>query len=113
MADFVRIRDHPGDMVRLACTKCERRGQYRKATLIVRYGPEKGAIFAVRREPDIYIGVCQPIQRRVGRPPTGARAEKAVPFPSPPLGSSRLPRTAQFPKPPWVSGLDSGGNRVI
>jgi hypothetical protein len=27
-------------MVRLACTKCERRGQYRKATLLERYGPD-------------------------------------------------------------------------
>jgi hypothetical protein len=39
--------------------------------------------------------------RNPGRP-TGARAEKAVPSPSPPLGSSCVPRTAQFPKPPWV-----------
>jgi hypothetical protein len=28
------LAEHPFDMVRLACTKCERRGQYRKATLI-------------------------------------------------------------------------------
>jgi hypothetical protein len=28
----------------LACTKCERRGQYRKATLIERYGPEKNMV---------------------------------------------------------------------
>jgi hypothetical protein len=39
-------------MVRLACTKCDRRGQYRKSTLIERYGPDKnmgaalGAMFA-------------------------------------------------------------------
>ena len=32
------------DMVRLACTKCERRGQYRKATLIARYGPDKNMV---------------------------------------------------------------------
>jgi hypothetical protein len=31
-------------MVRLACTKCERRGQYRKATLIERYGPDKNMV---------------------------------------------------------------------
>ena len=32
------LRDYPFDMVRLACTKCARRGQYRKATLIERSG---------------------------------------------------------------------------
>jgi hypothetical protein len=32
-------------MVRLACTKCERRGQYRKATLIERYGPDRNMAF--------------------------------------------------------------------
>jgi hypothetical protein len=35
---YVTLIEHPGLMVRLACTKCERRGQYRKATLIERYG---------------------------------------------------------------------------
>jgi hypothetical protein len=31
-------------MVRLACTKCERRGQYRKATLIARYGADMNMV---------------------------------------------------------------------
>jgi len=31
-------------MVRLACTKCDRRGQYRKATLIERYGPDQNTV---------------------------------------------------------------------
>jgi hypothetical protein len=31
-------------MVRLACTKCERRGQYRKATLIERYGADANMV---------------------------------------------------------------------
>jgi hypothetical protein len=31
-------------MTRLACTKCDRRGQYRKATLIERYGPDKNMV---------------------------------------------------------------------
>ena len=44
MADFVHLREHPGDMIRLACTKCERRGQYRKATLLERYGPEQNMV---------------------------------------------------------------------
>jgi hypothetical protein len=31
-------------MVRLACEKCPRRGQYRKATLIERYGPDQSMV---------------------------------------------------------------------
>jgi hypothetical protein len=31
-------------MVRLACTKCDPRGQYRKATLIERFGPDYGLV---------------------------------------------------------------------
>jgi hypothetical protein len=31
-------------LVRLACTKCDRRGQYRKATLIERYGPDANMV---------------------------------------------------------------------
>ena len=38
------LAEHPTDMVRLACTKCERRGQYRKATLIERYGPDRNMV---------------------------------------------------------------------
>jgi hypothetical protein len=34
------LSDFPFDMVRLACTRCQRRGQYRKATLIDRFGPD-------------------------------------------------------------------------
>jgi hypothetical protein len=33
---YVTLAEHPGDMVRLACTRCERRGQYRKSTLLAR-----------------------------------------------------------------------------
>jgi len=32
---YVTLAEHSTDMVRLACTKCERRGQYRKVTLII------------------------------------------------------------------------------
>jgi hypothetical protein len=41
---YVTLAEHPGDMVRLACTKCERRGQYRKATLLERYGPDQNMV---------------------------------------------------------------------
>ena len=38
---YVTLAEHPSDMVRLACTKCARRGQYYRATLIERYGPNR------------------------------------------------------------------------
>jgi hypothetical protein len=41
---YVTLAEHPTDMVRLACTKCERRGQYRKATLIESYGPDANMV---------------------------------------------------------------------
>ena len=41
---LVILAEHPTDMVRIACTKCERRGQYRKATLIERFGPDKNMV---------------------------------------------------------------------
>jgi hypothetical protein len=40
----VLLRDYPFDVVRVACTKCARRGQYRKATLIERFGPNYGLV---------------------------------------------------------------------
>jgi hypothetical protein len=44
MPPYVTLAEHPSDMVRLACTKCERGGQYRKATLIERYGPDQNMV---------------------------------------------------------------------
>jgi hypothetical protein len=41
---YVTLAEHPTNMVRLACTKCERRGQYRKATLLERYGPDQNTV---------------------------------------------------------------------
>jgi hypothetical protein len=32
--------EYPAAMVRLACSKCDRSGQYRRATLIKKYGAE-------------------------------------------------------------------------
>jgi len=34
----LRIKDYPTDVVRLACTICPRKSQYRKAALMVRFG---------------------------------------------------------------------------
>jgi hypothetical protein len=36
----LQLREYPADMVRLSCTKCGRSGQYRKQTLIERYGAD-------------------------------------------------------------------------
>ena len=40
MSRSVKLRDYPGEMVRLSCTKCGRAGQYRKQNLIERYGAD-------------------------------------------------------------------------
>ena len=34
----LQLRDYPTDVVRLACTRCDRKDQYRKAALMVRFG---------------------------------------------------------------------------
>jgi hypothetical protein len=34
------LAEYPADLVRLACTRCARRGRYRKDTLIARHGGE-------------------------------------------------------------------------
>jgi hypothetical protein len=39
-----RLADYPFEMVRLTCTKCPRKGQYRKSTLIERYGPDQNMV---------------------------------------------------------------------
>jgi hypothetical protein len=33
-----QLSEYPGDIVRLSCEKCGRSGQYRKQTLVERYG---------------------------------------------------------------------------
>ncbi len=42
MNGAVRLQDYPNELVHVACDKCGRRGQYRKANLIARHGPSKG-----------------------------------------------------------------------
>jgi hypothetical protein len=41
---YVALAEHPHDMVRLECRKCARRGQYRRAALIERYGPDQNMV---------------------------------------------------------------------
>lgn len=40
MTGSLTLLDHPGDLVRLACDKCGRAGQYPKRTLIERFGAD-------------------------------------------------------------------------
>jgi hypothetical protein len=38
MTGSLSLRDYPGEMVRFACEKCGRAGQYRKQNLIKQFG---------------------------------------------------------------------------
>jgi hypothetical protein len=40
MTGSIKLKDHPGDMVRFTCEKCGRAGQYSKQHLIWRFGPD-------------------------------------------------------------------------
>jgi hypothetical protein len=40
MTGSLILADHPGDLVRLACDKCGRAGQYRKEKLVARFGAD-------------------------------------------------------------------------
>ena len=40
MNGSLQLFEYPGDIVRLSCEKCGRSGQYRKQTLINRYGAD-------------------------------------------------------------------------
>jgi hypothetical protein len=40
MTGSLLLREYPGELVRLSCTKCGRAGQYRKQNLIERFGAE-------------------------------------------------------------------------
>ena len=40
MNGSLTLEEDPGDLVRLACEKCDRSGQYRKRTLIERFGAD-------------------------------------------------------------------------
>ena len=40
MTGSIKLCDYPGDIVRLACEKCGRKGQYRKQKLIKQFGAD-------------------------------------------------------------------------
>jgi len=57
------LADYPGDMVRLVCDRCGRRGQYRKATLLAQYPadtplPDLRHMIAKRDRQDRLTGGC-------------------------------------------------------
>lgn len=47
------VSNYPGDIVRLACRKSNRAGQYRKAALLKRYGNMKSPDLRVEIAPKI------------------------------------------------------------
>jgi hypothetical protein len=40
MTGSLKLSDHPADLVRLACDRCGRAGQYRNQNLIAEFGPD-------------------------------------------------------------------------
>jgi hypothetical protein len=40
MTGSLTLREYPTEMVRLACERCGRAGQYRKESLIAQFGPD-------------------------------------------------------------------------
>lgn len=42
MNGAVRLADYPGELILVVCRKCDRRGQYRRANLVAKYGPDMG-----------------------------------------------------------------------
>lgn len=47
------LADYPDAMVRIACRRCDRRGQYRRTTLIALYGEEAAL-------PDVLAQLARP-----------------------------------------------------
>ena len=96
------IAEFPFDIVRLACTRCDRKGHYRKSTLIKRYGPDitgpdlltEVADCPNRRSLGGACGVMYPdlLNRVKDTPPTEATAYgPGLPLPPRPLGGNRSP----------------------
>ena len=65
MPDSLTLSTYPHNMVRLACKKCPRKGQYRKSTLIERFGPDVTM-------PDLLGMISQCPKVGVWRDPCGA-----------------------------------------
>jgi len=37
---FITLKEYPHQLVRLVCSRCERKGQYRKETILAEHGPD-------------------------------------------------------------------------
>jgi hypothetical protein len=84
-------------LVRLACTKCDRKGQYRKATLLERYGPDANLV-ALRIERAAgcpKIAANKIISRKAHHGHAGADPHRA--------GSS-FARRGSMPRSAWYEG---------
>lgn len=80
----MRLADYPLDVVNVSCGKCDRRGRYKKQTLIERFG---GAIAVPDLRWKIAADCSKAIDRQLGTDPCGIvypdlleryRAEQAV-----------------------------------
>ena len=80
----MRLADYPLDVVNVSCGKCDRRGRYKKQTLIERFG---GAITVSDLRWKIAADCPKAIDRQLGTDPCGIvypdlleryRSEKAV-----------------------------------
>ena len=56
MTGSIKLRDHPGDTIRLSCEKCGRHGRYPKGKLIAIHGPDISL-------PDLLVEIAQCEQR--------------------------------------------------
>jgi hypothetical protein len=61
------LANYPGDVVELACSKCERRGHYRKVSLVAIHGATIGL-------PDLRVRIaadCPRMRDPIGNDPCG------------------------------------------
>jgi hypothetical protein len=75
----VPLIDYPAETVALACSKCERRGRYRKASLVAIHGAEIGL-------PDLRMrlaGDCPRARHAVGSDLCGVRYTNLIAVSSP------------------------------
>jgi hypothetical protein len=68
MTGSLTLRDYPDDVVRLACGKCGRRGQYWKQSLLARFGADKPLT-------DLRVEIAQCERQKSTIDPCGVRYE--------------------------------------
>lgn len=62
------LADYPFDVVNVSCRKCDRRGRYRKQTLVAKYG---GAIAMPDLRWEIAADCSRALKQRFGTDPCG------------------------------------------